>query len=501
VTTSRVTTGAVVGIDGHLVTVECSRARGASGLTIIGLREAAERETRIRVRSALAQCGVEPSAPGIDVNVTGAQRGSACDLAVALAIVALDDATVREQLAHTLVLGELALSGELRVVRGVYAILRDNVAINGRVILPWSNASEAHDMASTLDVRPARNLSEVLAYLRGKGDLARLTAPDSLPELRDEPDLADVRGQHAAVRALEIAATGGHHLLLVGAPGAGKTMLARRVPELLPPLPSYLASSIQQIGSAAGFEPRGPTRRPFRAPHYTASEIAMVGGGDPVRPGELTLAHGGVLMLDELPEWRRTVLDATHRVIESGEARVQRKGELVTMYARPLVVGAMNACPCGFQGDPTRVCACTSERVAAYRERIARILPLFSMAVRLQPTSLADLRGPKGDTSSADVRARVTAAREYAVKRGGHDPDATVRPSDLRATLGTLSGLNAPARTLLSRATDAGTVDTATSRHVLAVARTIADLAAAPEIGAEHLAEALNLTVRAALGS
>lgn len=500
-TTTRATTAAVVGIDGHLVTVECSRAKGASGLTIIGLPEATERETRVRVRSALVQCGVEPSALGIDVNVTGAQRGSVCDLAVALAIVALDDAAVREQLSRTLVLGELALSGELRPVRGVYAILRDTVAVHGRVILPWSSADEALDMAATLDVRPARHLSEVIAYLRGKGDLTRLTAPDAAPELRDEPDLSDVRGQYAAVRALEIAAAGGHHLLLIGAPGVGKTMLARRAPGLLPTPPSYLVSSIRQIASAAGLPAHGAARRPFRAPHYTASETAIVGGGTPVRPGELTLAHGGVIMLDELPEWRRDVLDAAHRVLDAGEARIQRKGELVTMYARPLVIGAMNACPCGFQGDPTRVCGCTSERVAGYRERIARILPLFSMAVRMQPTNLADLRGPKGDTSSADVRARVTAAREYAVKRGGHDPDATVRPSDLRATLGTLSGLNAPARTLLSRATDAGTIDTATTRHALAVARTIADLAAAPEIGAEHLAEALNLTVRAALGS
>jgi len=483
------------GVAAPLVTVEVHLSGGLPGTSIVGLPEAAVREARDRVRVAIQNTRFEYPARRVTVNLAPAELpkdGGRFDLAIALGILAAGGQVPREALAGCEFLGELALSGELRPVTGVLpALLR---ARQGKrcVIVPVENAHEAA-LLTDVEVRVARTLAEVCAHLRGVESLPAPSADanPSPPTSDDEPDLADVRGQLLARRALEIAATGAHHLLMLGPPGTGKSMLAARLPGILPPLTEAEALQACAVRSVCGLpiDVADWRRRPFRAPHHTASGVALVGGGSHPRPGEISLAHNGVLFLDELPEFDRHTLEVLREPLESGRIVISRAARQAEFPSRFQLVAAMNPCPCGYAGDPNGRCRCTPDAIARYRGRISGpLLDRIDLCVNVPRLPLSELDGARRpqDESTTQVRARVIAARTRALARAGK-PNAAITTREIERDCPLGDG----ERALLQRALDKLGLSARAYHRVLRVARTIADLADSARIGREHLAEAL----------
>ncbi|WP_226779602.1 YifB family Mg chelatase-like AAA ATPase [Oceaniglobus trochenteri] len=493
---TRAYTVAFEGIEARLVEVQCAVAPGLPAFSIVGLPDKAVSEARERVRASLAALSIALPSRRITINLSPAdlpKEGSHFDLPIALALLAALDILPKDTVESTLALGELSLDGTLVPVIGALPAAMTAAEEEKTLLCPRACGAEAAWVAAATVIAPA-SLTAAIRHYTGQALLDPAVAGQvSTAETRR--DLSEVKGQERAKRALEIAAAGRHHLLLIGAPGSGKSMLAQRLPGILPPLSPREALDTSMIHSLAGLLNEGgiSRTRPFMEPHHTASRAAIVGGGKGAKPGQISLAHNGVLFMDEFPEYERAVLETLRQPIETGEVVVARANAHVRYPCRFLLIAAANPCKCGHMADPARACARAPVCGEDYLGRISGpLMDRFDLRVDVPPVAFSDLDLPATGETSQTVAARVAAARDRQTARFRDDPGVQVNADAEGGVLERIASPDAAGRALMLRAADRFGLSARGYHRVLRVARTIADLAEAEQVSADHIAEALS---------
>jgi magnesium chelatase family protein len=488
---ANVTSATLIGVDARTIEVETELSNGLPLFSIIGLPDAAVREAKYRIQAALRSAGLDLPHKKVTVNLAPAsvrKDGATLDLPMAMSLLVAAGHVRPESVDGVTIAGELALSGAIRPVRGVLAIASLAKKIGHRaVVVPKENGTEGA-LVGGIRVIGASDLSEVVKWLNGEREIADpIPPPATAPRM--DVDMREVRGQLASRRAVEIAAAGEHNLLLVGCPGGGKTMLARRIPTILPSLELEDLLEVTKIWSAAGLTIGRSVLvdRPFRSPHHTISEVGLIGGGSPIRPGEISLAHHGVLFLDEMPELPRRVLEVLRQPLEDREVFISRARQSVRLPASFMLVGAANPCPCGWLGHPSGRCLCTEEAITRYIARISgALLDRIDMVVETPSLTADELMSEDESEPSATVRARVLAARSLALERSGRT-NARLHGRKLRRA----AALTGAVKALLANTIERQQLSARSLERTIRVARTIADLAGAGSVEEKHVREAL----------
>ncbi|MFH0788915.1 MAG: YifB family Mg chelatase-like AAA ATPase [Pseudomonadota bacterium] len=497
---AKIFSSAISGIDAYIVQVEVDIARGLPAFSTVGLPEGAVRESKDRVKSAIKNSGFEFPSHRITVNLAPAdikKEGSAFDLPIAIGILTATDLISSSLVSDYLILGELSLNGEIKPIRGTLptALSVKKFGFRG-LIVPEANALEA-SVVEGIEIIPAQTLGQVTEFLKGISPILPLSQNQerTFSNLQSYPfDFNEVKGQEHVKRALEIAAAGGHNIIMVGPPGSGKTMLAQRLPSILPDLTFEEALETSKIYSVMGLMPADQaliTTRPFRSPHHTVSDAGLIGGGQFPRPGEVSLAHNGVLFLDELPEFKKNVLEVLRQPLEDGRVTIARAITSLTYPARFMLVAAMNPCPCGFLSDPQRECHCTYPQIQRYKSKISGpLLDRIDLHVEVPSVKFKDLASQSGEESSQTVRERVKAARERQKSRFQSKTifcNAQMGPRQIKK----YSPLDSDSQDLLEKAMDYLGLSARAYHRILKISRTIADLERCRDIGPHHVSEAI----------